>query len=253
MSRAGGTSSVKIPPGPPQIIGIFARDRELFTLVDGLQGACAAGPSRQRRSEDHPYPQDLGDSNLRHMVRVADREFASAANRANPQRGDGHYIHRRKLRHTNAETAAALARAGSLAKKSGQPARQGGRGQPQRRPARRHPHRTVRRRLPRPRGRRPRQSGPRTPHRTPARPDRQLRRVVEDAERVRRLAQGQARAASLPPPHPQRTAAHRPRRRQTQGRPGRHFRHDPHPPRTRPPPTTSSSPSSEDGATARDR
>ncbi len=41
---------------------------------------------------------------------VADRRFASAANRAYLSRGGGHYIHAEKLRNTNAEAAAALAR-----------------------------------------------------------------------------------------------------------------------------------------------
>jgi hypothetical protein len=43
---------------------------------------------------------------------VADRGFASAANRTYLTRGGGHYIHAEKLRHTNTEAAAALARAG---------------------------------------------------------------------------------------------------------------------------------------------
>ena len=43
---------------------------------------------------------------------VADRGFASAANRAYLTRGGGHYIHAEKLRHTNPEAAAALARPG---------------------------------------------------------------------------------------------------------------------------------------------
>ena len=46
------------------------------------------------------------------MVWVADRGFASAANRAYLTRGGGHYIHAEKLRNTNSEAAAALARAG---------------------------------------------------------------------------------------------------------------------------------------------
>ena len=40
------------------------------------------------------------------------RGFASAANRAYLSRGGGHYIHAEKLRNTNAEAAAALARQG---------------------------------------------------------------------------------------------------------------------------------------------
>ena len=55
---------------------------------------------------------DLGGWNLHRMVWVADRGFASAANRAYLTRGGGHYIHAEKLRHTNAEAAAALARPG---------------------------------------------------------------------------------------------------------------------------------------------
>jgi DDE family transposase len=55
---------------------------------------------------------DLGGWGLRRLVWVADRGFASAANRTYLTRGGGHYIHAEKLRHTNTEAAAALARAG---------------------------------------------------------------------------------------------------------------------------------------------
>ncbi len=55
---------------------------------------------------------DLGGWGLRRLVWVADRGFASAANRAYLTRGGGHYIHAEKLRHTNTEAAAALARSG---------------------------------------------------------------------------------------------------------------------------------------------
>jgi Transposase DDE domain len=55
---------------------------------------------------------DLGAWNLHRLVWVADRGFASAANRSYLTRGGGHYIHAEKLRHTNAEAAAALARPG---------------------------------------------------------------------------------------------------------------------------------------------
>jgi hypothetical protein len=55
---------------------------------------------------------DLGGWNLRRLVWVADRGFASAANRAYLARGGGHYIHAEKLRDTNREAAAALARPG---------------------------------------------------------------------------------------------------------------------------------------------
>jgi hypothetical protein len=55
---------------------------------------------------------DLTGWNLRRLVWVADRGFACAANRAYLTRGGGHFIHAEKLRHTNAEAAAALARPG---------------------------------------------------------------------------------------------------------------------------------------------
>ncbi|HVH22758.1 MAG TPA: transposase, partial [Pseudonocardia sp.] len=55
---------------------------------------------------------ELGGWGLRRLVWVADRGFACAANRAYLTRGGGHYIHAEKLRHTNTEAAAALARAG---------------------------------------------------------------------------------------------------------------------------------------------
>jgi hypothetical protein len=55
---------------------------------------------------------DLGGWGLRRLVWVADRGFASAANRAYLTRGGGHYIHAEKLRHTTTEATAALARAG---------------------------------------------------------------------------------------------------------------------------------------------
>ncbi len=55
---------------------------------------------------------DLGGWNLHRMVWVADRGFASAANRAYLTRGGRHYIHAEKLRNTNTEAAAALARPG---------------------------------------------------------------------------------------------------------------------------------------------
>jgi hypothetical protein len=55
---------------------------------------------------------DLAGWNLHRMVWVADRGFASAENRTYLTRGGGHYIHAEKLRHTNTEAAAALARPG---------------------------------------------------------------------------------------------------------------------------------------------
>ena len=73
---------------------------------------------------------DLGGWGLRRLVWVADRGFASAANRAYLTRGGGHYIHAEKLRHTNTEAAAALARPGRYRTVAGQPAGQGGRTSP---------------------------------------------------------------------------------------------------------------------------
>ena len=55
---------------------------------------------------------DLAGWGLHRMVWVADRGFACAANRAYLTRGGGPYIHTEKLRHTNTEAAAALARPG---------------------------------------------------------------------------------------------------------------------------------------------
>jgi len=55
---------------------------------------------------------DLDGWNLRRLVWVVDRGFASATNRAYVTKGGGHYIHAEKLRHTNTEAAAALARPG---------------------------------------------------------------------------------------------------------------------------------------------
>jgi hypothetical protein len=55
---------------------------------------------------------DLGGWGLRRLVWVADRGFASAANRAYLTKGGGHYIHAEKLRQANTEAAAALARPG---------------------------------------------------------------------------------------------------------------------------------------------
>src|ERR1019366_8280489 len=62
---------------------------------------------------------DLAGWNLHRMVWVADRGVGSAANRAYLTRGGGHYIHAEKLRHTNAEAAAALARPGRYATVAG--------------------------------------------------------------------------------------------------------------------------------------
>ena len=62
---------------------------------------------------------DLGGWNLRRLVWVADRARSFAANRAYLARGGGHYIHAEKLRNTNAEAAAALARPAATAPSPG--------------------------------------------------------------------------------------------------------------------------------------
>lgn len=94
-------------PDLPQVIIAMAVTR------DGIPVRAWAFPGNTgdqpiiRRIKD-----DLGSWNLRRLVWVADRGFASATNRAYLTRGGGHYIHAEKLRHTNAEAAQALARPG---------------------------------------------------------------------------------------------------------------------------------------------
>ncbi len=91
----------------PQVVIAMAVTR------DGIPIRCWTFPGNEtdtaiiRRIKD-----DLGGWNLHRLVWVADRGFASAANRAYLTRGGGHYIHAEKLRHTNTEAAAALARPG---------------------------------------------------------------------------------------------------------------------------------------------
>ena len=91
----------------PQVVIAMAVTR------DGIPVRCWTFPGDTadqtiiRRVKD-----DLGSWNLRRLVWVADRGFASAANRAYLSRGGGRYIHAEKLRHTNSQAAAALARPG---------------------------------------------------------------------------------------------------------------------------------------------
>ena len=91
----------------PQVVIAMAVTR------DGVPVRCWTFPgneSDQRiiRTVKH----DLAGWNLHRMVWVADRGFASAANRAYLTKGGGHSIHAEKLRNTNSEAAAALARPG---------------------------------------------------------------------------------------------------------------------------------------------
>ena len=91
----------------PQVVIAMAVTR------DGVPVRCWTFPGNENdQSIIRTVKDDLAGWNLHRMVWVADRGFASAANRAYLTRGGGHYIHAEKLRHTNSEAAAALARAG---------------------------------------------------------------------------------------------------------------------------------------------
>ena len=91
----------------PQVVIAMAVTR------DGVPVRCWTFPGNTAdTSIIRTVKDDLAGWNLHRMVWVADRGFASAANRAYLTRGGGHYIHAEKLRHTGGEAAAALARAG---------------------------------------------------------------------------------------------------------------------------------------------
>ncbi len=91
----------------PQVVIAMAVTR------DGVPVRCWTFPGNTAdTSIIRTVKDDLAGWNLRRMVWVADRGFASAANRAYLSKGGGHYIHAEKLRHTNSEAAAALARPG---------------------------------------------------------------------------------------------------------------------------------------------
>jgi hypothetical protein len=91
----------------PQVVIAMAVTR------DGLPVRCWTFPGNTGDQKIiRTVRDDLGSWNLHRLVWVADRGFASAANRAYLTRGGGHYIHAEKLRHTNAEAAAALTRPG---------------------------------------------------------------------------------------------------------------------------------------------
>src|SRR6201993_3981530 len=98
----------------PQVVIAMAVTR------DGIPVRCWTFPgSESDQRIIRTVKDDLGWWNLRRMVWVADAGFASAANRAYLTRGGGHYIHAEKLRHTNAEAAAALARPGRFREVAG--------------------------------------------------------------------------------------------------------------------------------------
>ena len=91
----------------PQIVIAMAVTR------DGIPVRCWTFPGNTADTTIIRTVKDgLDGWNLRRLVWVADRGFASQANRAYLTRGGGHYIHAEKLRHTNTEAAAALARPG---------------------------------------------------------------------------------------------------------------------------------------------
>jgi DDE family transposase len=94
-------------PDLPQVVIAMAVTR------DGVPVRCWTFPGNTADTAIiRTVKDDLGGWGLRRLVWVADRGFASAANRAYLTRGGGHYIHAEKLRATNTEAAAALARAG---------------------------------------------------------------------------------------------------------------------------------------------
>jgi hypothetical protein len=94
-------------PDLPQVVIAMAVTR------DGVPVRCWSFPGNTADTAIiRTVKDDLGGWGLRRLVWVADRGFASAANRAYLTRGGGHYIHAEKLRHTNTEAAAALARPG---------------------------------------------------------------------------------------------------------------------------------------------
>ena len=91
----------------PQVVIAMAVTR------DGIPVRCWTFPGNEQDQKIIRTVKDgLSDWNLRRLVWVAGRGFASAANRACLSRGGGHYIHAEKLRNTSAEAAAALARQG---------------------------------------------------------------------------------------------------------------------------------------------
>ena len=94
-------------PELPQVVIAMAVTREGVPIRCWTFPGNTADTAIIRRIKD-----DLTDWRLHRLVWVADRGFASAANRAYLTRGGGHYIHAEKLRHTNTEAAAALARPG---------------------------------------------------------------------------------------------------------------------------------------------
>jgi hypothetical protein len=167
---------------------------------------------------------DLDGWGLHRLVWVADRGFARAANRAYLTRGGGHYIHAEKLRHTNTEAAAVLARPGRYQSVGANPrikevhVAPGGDGDGD------HAARTTRFVV--------------CHNLEQAQRDQQVRtnliahlsELIDGSDswtarrpgrRTGRPSKDQAGAAPLPTPHPVWAATHRPRRHQSRGAPGR--------------------------------
>jgi hypothetical protein len=91
----------------PQVVIAMAVTRDGIPIRVWTFPGTEADTAIIRRVKD-----DLTGWNLHRLVWVADRGFASATNRAYLTKGGGHYIHAEKLRHTNREATAALARPG---------------------------------------------------------------------------------------------------------------------------------------------
>src|SRR6266496_3970070 len=106
------------PPGPSGTPRTTARTLPqvligMAVTRDGVPVRCWTFPGNTADTAIiRTVKDDLANWNLRRLVWVTDRGFASAANQAYLTRGGGHYIHAEKLRATNAEAAAALARPG---------------------------------------------------------------------------------------------------------------------------------------------
>jgi hypothetical protein len=91
----------------PQVVIAMAVTREGVTVRCWTFPGNTADTAIIRTVKD-----DLGGWGPRRLMWVADRGFASAANRAYLTCGGGHYIHAEKLRQANTEAAAVLARPG---------------------------------------------------------------------------------------------------------------------------------------------
>jgi hypothetical protein len=105
-TRTWGHSKDHRPDLPQVVIG-------MAVTAEGIPIRCWTFPGNTPDTTIiRTVKDDLTDWGLHRLVWVADRGFASAANRAYLTRGGGHYIHAEKLRHTNREAADALARPG---------------------------------------------------------------------------------------------------------------------------------------------